>query len=102
MSAEQDGRRRKLLKQCLCATALVPFAGLWADQVRAAQLPLLRTDEPAAKKLNYTESAQTKEKNCGSCALYQGSYGSAQGPCQIFPGKQVKASGWCESWEPQI
>jgi len=28
--------------------------------------------------------------------------GSAQGPCQLFAGKQVKAAGWCSAWAPQM
>ena len=28
--------------------------------------------------------------------------GSAQGPCQLFPGKLVKAAGWCTGWAPQM
>src|SRR5439155_1441904 len=26
----------------------------------------------------------------------------AQGPCQLFPGRQVKAAGWCTAWAPQL
>ncbi|TLY90372.1 MAG: High potential iron-sulfur protein, partial [Gammaproteobacteria bacterium] len=25
-----------------------------------------------------------------------------QGPCQLFPGRQVKAAGWCTAWAPQL
>ena len=29
---------------------------------------------------------------------YTGKAGSAEGPCNIFPGKNVKAQGWCKVW----
>ena len=40
--------------------------------------------------------------NCANCGLYQGANGSARGPCSLFPGKEVKAAGWCSSWAPQM
>jgi len=30
--------------------------------------------------------------------LYQGTAGSSQGGCELFPGKVVKAARWCMSW----
>jgi hypothetical protein len=37
-------------------------------------------------------------QRCGVCALYQGKPGDASGPCPIFAGKLVMATGWCSSW----
>jgi hypothetical protein len=94
------------------ALPLVPLAGAAADAAladtpKAAALPLLSSDDPQAKNLKYVADAkQAKDAKpdatCASCALYQGAYGSAQGPCQLFPGKAVKASGWCSAWSPQM
>jgi hypothetical protein len=57
--------------------------------------------------VQYTENAASAKAagtgaSCASCALYQGAAGSAQGPCQLFPGKDVKAAGWCTAWAPQM
>jgi hypothetical protein len=99
--------RRSLLKGWLVIAALVPAAMLRSTESRAADAPLLSPDDPAAKALKYTEDAAKAkgvpaDNKCGNCALYQGPYSSTQGPCQIFPGKQVKAAGWCSSWAPQM
>jgi hypothetical protein len=29
---------------------------------------------------------------------YTGKAGAASGPCNIFPGKDVAAAGWCKVW----
>jgi hypothetical protein len=47
-------------------------------------------------------SGATPGSNCANCGLYQGPDGSTEGPCQLFAGKRVKASGWCTAWAPQI
>ena len=56
--------------------------------------------------MQYTEDAKSAKgaqgNSCANCALYQGASGTTQGPCQLFPGKDVKAAGWCSSWAPQM
>ena len=98
--------RRRFLSNWLPGAALVSLLSARAGGSRAADAPLLKPDDPAAKKLKYIEDAgKSKEaagNKCASCALYQGSNSSTQGPCQLFPGKQVKAAGWCTSWAPQL
>jgi hypothetical protein len=94
--------RRRLLQQLLVG---MPLAAVAVRAVQAAGTPLA-VDSPEAKALGYTEDAKSAKESaghhCGECALYQGGKGSAQGPCQIFPGKEVKATGWCRSWSPQV
>jgi len=107
MAADERLSRRDLLRTGLVGTMCVPLLGLWPQAGRTADAPLLNANDPAAKTLKYTEDgSQAKgvppDNRCANCALYQGTYGSKQGPCQIFPGKQVKATGWCSSWEPQM
>lgn len=90
----------------LLGATLAPLALVRLQTGRAADQPLLSPDDPAAAKVKYTEDA-SKEKSakgnkCATCSLYEGPYNSTQGPCQIFPDKQVKAAGWCTSWAPQI
>jgi hypothetical protein len=91
----------------LLGAALAPVAAARFTTSHAADLPLLSPEDPAAQKVKYTEDAAqakgaVKGNRCGNCSLYEGAYGSAQGPCQLFPDKQVKAAGWCSSWAPQI
>ena len=70
-------------------------------------VPLLDTGSAEARAVKYVEDAARASgasagSRCANCALYQGADGSTQGPCQIFPGKAVKAAGWCSSWAPQM
>ena len=110
MTAAKTLTRRGALKRLALGLALAPIAALSGRQAAAAggtSLPLLSVDAADAKTVKYVEDAQqAKDKvpdsSCANCGLYQGASGSAQGPCQLFPGKAVKAAGWCASWAPQL
>lgn len=102
-----DPVRRRVLARLLMGASLAPLALLHARRSQAADLPLLEPSSPAARKLKYVADASqakalAKGNSCASCGLYQGTYGSRQGACQLFPGRDVLASGWCSSWEPQM
>lgn len=106
MASQQDPSRRRFMTKLVLGATLAPLAVARLAPSHAANQPLLSPDDPAAKKVKYTEDA-TKEKsanknNCGTCALYEGTYGSKEGPCQIFPDKVVKSAGWCSAWSPQL
>jgi len=106
MSRANSFSRRGLLRRIALGLLLAPLAARSVRRARAAA-PLLSPQAPEAKAVQYTEDARTAKgaqpgSNCASCALYQGSYGSSQGGCQVFPGKEVKAAGWCSSWAPQM
>ena len=106
MTSEQDPSRRKFVRQLALGAALTPFALARPTLSKAADQPLLSPDDPAAVKVKYTEDASQaktpKDNKCSNCALYEGTYNSTQGPCQIFPDKLVKAAGWCTAWAPQL
>jgi hypothetical protein len=107
MAVEENPSRRQFVRKLVLGATLAPLAMVRLTTGRAADLPLLSLDDPAARKVKYTEDATTeksatKGNNCATCSLYEGTYGSTQGPCQLFPGKHVKAAGWCSSWAPQI
>jgi hypothetical protein len=94
--------RRRLIRQVALGTLLVPLAGT-ALKVRAADLPLVAVDDPTAKALKYVPDASKSSdakpgSKCANCQLYQGAANSTQGGCLLFPGKAVKATGWCSSW----
>ena len=100
--------RRRLLQRLVLGASLLPMAarGLRAA-FAAAPAPLLSVSAPEAKAVKYVEDAKsakgaTPGSSCANCGLYQGASGSSQGPCQLFPGKEVKAAGWCTSWASQM
>jgi hypothetical protein len=70
----------------------------------AAELAKLSEDDPQAKSLSYVHDASTIGSSqpryqagqaCSNCALFQAGEGDEWGACSIFPGRQVKATGWC-------
>jgi len=100
-----DTSRRTLLKTLMLG-ACIPALNVVSKNT-AADDPLLRIDDPAAKARGYVDDASTSTaapagRACKNCALYAGADGSTQGPCSVFPGKQVKAAGWCSAWAPQM
>jgi high potential iron-sulfur protein len=107
MTWDDKQSRRRFMRKVLAGAALAPLTTACLTASGAADLPLLNPDDPEAKKVRYTEDASheksaTKGNNCGTCALYEGTYQSTRGPCQIFPSKHVKSAGWCSAWAPQI
>lgn len=78
-------------------------------EARAAD-PLVDEKDATAVTLGYvtetTKANQAKYPNhtpaqqCNNCVLYQGKAGVATGvgPCPLFAGKAVHASGWCGSY----
>ncbi len=98
-----DESRRQLLKRVALGIAWVPVAGVPLGVAVAADLPLVTSDDATAKALKYVPDASTASdakpgSKCANCSFYQGAAASAQGGCQLFPGKAVKAGGWCVSW----
>jgi High potential iron-sulfur protein len=99
--------RRRLLQKLTIGVPLLPLAAYQLSAALAADAPLLNPEAKEAKAVKYVEDASKAQgalagSNCANCALYQGHSGAPAGACQIFPGKQVKAAGWCSSWAPQI
>ncbi|GAB4182731.1 MAG: hypothetical protein Tsb002_04400 [Wenzhouxiangellaceae bacterium] len=103
--------RRRFVNLVLLTGAGAALAPLLTAQ--AADLPLISEDDPTAKALGYHHDANAVDVKqyprsasvdgvkplCSNCALYQGD--DSQGPCSIFPGKAVKAGGWCNAWAPK-
>ena len=103
MKQSTDESRRRLLKKATLGMALFPIAGLPFSAAIAADLPLVTGDDPVAKALRYVSDASKAPdakpgSKCANCSNYQGTAGSAQGGCLLFPGKGVNAAGWCISW----
>ena len=103
MKRKFDESRRRLLKKFSLGVALAPIAAATLRTAWAADLPLVTPDDPTAKALKYvpdvSKAAEAKPgSKCENCKLYQGAAGAPQGGCLLFPGKAVKATGWCASW----
>ena len=74
-------------------------------------MPKLAEDDPQAKTLSYVHEASSVDSArhprykqgqvCANCALYQAKGNEEWGGCSIFPGKLVKASGWCSVYAPK-
>ena len=98
-----DESRRRLLKTVTLGIALMPIATIPLRIALAADLPLVTSDDPTAMALKYVSDVSKSNDakpgtKCANCTFYQGAAGSAQGGCPLFPGKAVKATGWCSSW----
>jgi hypothetical protein len=107
MSCAHCLSRRLFLQRLSLAVSLLPLGAGATRAAHASDAALLAANSPEAKAVQYTEDAKSAKgaapgTTCANCALYQGPNGSTQGPCQIFPGKQVKAAGWCSSWAAQM
>ena len=107
MQRTHSSSRRSLLKRVVLGVSLAPLAAGLTHRAAAAPAMLVSPGSAEAKAVQYTEDAKTAHttqpgSSCANCALYQGADGSTQGPCQIFPGKEVKAAGWCSSWAAQM
>ena len=97
--------RRKVLKLALSSAAVVPLGNLLLhSQVRAADLPPVSEDDPAAKGLAYvhdatkaTDPKRKPDQFCKNCNLIRSDSGEWR-QCAIFPGKGVNENGWCTAW----
>ena len=103
MTAPLNRDRRALLRRITLGLAAAPIALPSRTVLGAGQLPLLSENDPAARALEYVADAQKSSHAaagalCSNCSVYGGADGSKEGPCTLFPGKFVKAAGWCKSW----
>lgn len=79
----------------------------------AESLEYIAEDNQMAQSLGYKENASAvdssvrvdkgdtpgAEQYCTNCQFYVEKDGiEGGGGCQLFPGKLVKAKGWCKSW----
>ncbi len=87
-----DKSRRAILKGMFA----IPVVTLTGFQT-SAQAAMLTTSDPTAQALGYTEHSAMAGKTCSNCMLFSAPAGDA-GNCAIFPGKQVAAAGYCNSW----
>jgi hypothetical protein len=100
-------RRSALRATALGVVAIGAAAeNAWAAAAAAKALPALAPTDPAAKALGYVEDATKvdakanplfkKGQDCANCLQWDEKTAMPQGKCKIFPGKLVKATGWCK------
>ena len=102
MSELSNPGRRALLRQAALGLSLAPLALADAPKAQSASAPLITEQDPAAKAVHYVEDASRATgaqsgADCSHCSIYS-SAGADRGTCTLFPGKLVKAAGWCSSW----
>lgn len=99
--------RRAALKQlALLAGALGAAGG--GEEVLAADVPHLETNDPTAQALGYQQDASQVAikdfptykagQKCSTCLQLQGQADQTWRPCNLFPGRLVNANGWCRVW----
>ena len=113
-----DNNRRDFLKKMVIAVpaTLIAQRLLFSSSTAlAADLPMVSEKDPQAVGLGYQSDAskvdikkfpkrageEGKKQLCSGCMFYQGGADPLKtkaAPCQLFPGKQVSAKGWCNSW----
>jgi High potential iron-sulfur protein len=95
--------RRTFIMQVVAAGSAVV-----ASRAMAQTTAKLEETDPQAVALGYTHDTKKVDakkfpkhvaaQKCNNCQLYQGKGNDPWGPCQLFPGKQVAANGWCSAW----
>lgn len=104
--------RRRFVQGAVAGLVAFPVAGLRAADPDPALAPLVSEDDPVALALGYKHDAAAvdtdkypkrsgdagKAQFCDNCSLYQAIADEPAGGCTLFPGKRVKAKGWCNSW----
>lgn len=99
--------RRKLLGASLLALSAIPVVVETAfAQAKPKVLPELKVDDPAAKALGYVlDSTKVDGKAnpmhkltqlCSNCLQWAEKSSMPLGRCNLFPGKLVRADGWCK------
>lgn len=91
-------RRSALALLTLGGSVLLPHARL-----RAADGARVSEDDPTAKAMSYVEDATKAQRAssndfCHNCRYFKGDEKTEWAPCDLFPGKEVKAGGWCKVW----
>ena len=88
--------------------AAIPGVAALSSLSALADAPVLDEKDPQAVALGYVADASRANKAkypnyaagqmCSNCQFFQGTPGSAMGPCPLFGGKQVSAKGWCSAY----
>jgi len=72
---------------------LIPIKVLAAEEEAR-----LDPSDPQAQALQYTEETPVEGQRCDNCIHASGDLSADWVGCNLFPGRQVKAGGWCSVW----
>ena len=92
-----DIKRRKFVTMMGASATVIPVSALVASLPSHAQ-ELVDPASAQATALQYVAESETADKNCANCTLYTGEEGAESGPCPLFPGALVHATGYCSAW----
>ena len=102
--SKSTSNRRTFMFQAV-ATGLV--LGASRAQAQGAGANVAESD-PQAVALGYKQDTtkvdakkypnHAASQECANCQLFQGKPKDPAGPCPLFAGKQVAATGWCSAW----
>lgn len=98
-----SGRRRFLQLVGGVATGIA-LSATFARRAAAALPHLSAKTNATARALHYADDASKAVvhhppmERCMMCQHYKGHMGSAWGPCEVFPGYDVNAMGWCSAY----
>ena len=103
-------KRRTLGMIAMGASFAVPFIATQPAQANG-HLPKVDEESAQAKGLGYKHDTAAVDSSaypthdpankCSGCILYTGKDGDEWGPCNIFPGVEVAADGWCTAFAPK-
>jgi High potential iron-sulfur protein len=105
MTDETTSNRRRFLKMAGRGVAAMALLGALPRRVLAALPHLNAATNATAKALHYVEdnskapAPHKPGQACWKCIHYSGKPGDAFGPCEIFPGFDVNAKGWCDGFQ---
>lgn len=99
-------------RHMLALTASAVGAGLLTAIIprcaRGEELPHLAENDPTAAALGYREVATKVDvvkypaykagQSCTTCRFFGATDKTAWATCQLFPGKNVAAKGWCSGY----
>ncbi len=64
--------------------------------------------DPTAAAMHYVDNAEAVDRakaptyqpghTCANCLHLKGKAGDPWRPCELYPGKVVSATGWCQLW----
>lgn len=92
-------KRRDFLKLSAvgAGATLIPVQLLHAQEEEPAK-EKLSPEDPQAQALKYVHESPIEGQRCNNCIHAKGDLDQEWIGCNIFPGKQVNAAGWCNVW----
>jgi hypothetical protein len=98
--------RRDALKGLALVAGVLVASRASRDAQAADALPHVTPTDQMAVTLSYFEDSSKVDvkkfptyaagQRCNTCMQYKGQPSDSFGPCVLFPGKSVSATGWCK------